>query len=278
MPLARLARLARVATVVLLCGASLACRGEPTRAPSSPARPAANTVTRAPAAAAPPAPPAAAPPAATPPAATPPIATPLAAATSPGATAAAPPRDEDLIELSELVPSAVLDLRYATTNNFTKRQLYPAARCLLRRAVASRLARVAERLRPRRLVLWDCYRPASIQRALWELVPDPRYVARPKFAADGTPTGGSRHSRGAAVDVSLATEDGAPIAMPTDHDDFSAAASRRRALAAPRGGAEATLLSEAMIAEGFAPIASEWWHFDAPDSARYGFSDEPLPP
>ncbi len=190
---------------------------------------------------------------------------------------AAPPRDDDFVDLAAVVPDAVFDLRYATANNFTHQQLYPVARCLLRRAVAARLARVAERLRrqERRLVLWDCYRPASIQQALWKLVPDPSFVARPTFAADGTPIGGSRHSRGAAVDLALADAAGQLLPMPTDHDDFSAAAASRRAHAGARG-AEAKRLAAAMIAEGFSPIASEWWHFDDPAAARFGFSNTPL--
>lgn len=202
---------------------------------------------------------------------------PDAAAATPAAVTAEP-RDDDFVDVAVQLPHVVLDLRYATAHNFTKRQLYPVARCLLRRAVAARLAKVAARLAEseRRLLLWDCYRPASIQQALWELVPDPRYVARPTFAADGTPLGGSRHSRGAAVDAALADSDGRPLPMPTDHDDFSAAAQPRRAHRAARGGAEARLLADAMTAEGFAPIASEWWHFDAEDAARYPFSDQPL--
>ncbi|MBK7538546.1 MAG: M15 family metallopeptidase [Myxococcales bacterium] len=196
----------------------------------------------------------------------------------PAAPAGPPPRDDDFVDVSALIQDAVMELRYATPGNFTKRTLYPVARCLLRRAVAQRLARVAAQLREHghRLLLWDCYRPASIQLALWELVPDPRYVARPSFAPDGTPTGGSRHSRGAAVDLALAQTDGTPAPTPTDHDDFSAAAQPRRAHRAAHGGAEARLLAATMISEGFVPIASEWWHFDAPDSSRYGFSDAPL--
>lgn len=193
-------------------------------------------------------------------------------------TTAPAARPEDFLDVIEAVPDAVLDLRYATEHNFTKRKLYPVARCLLRRAVAERLARVAVSLRASgyRLLLWDCYRPASIQRDLWQLVPDPRYVARPSFAADGTPTGGSRHSRGAAIDLGLALASGEPAPAPTEHDDFTAAAAPRRAHRAARGGAEARLLAAAMVAEGFVPIASEWWHFDAPDAADYPFSDAPL--
>lgn len=244
-----------------------ACTREPTPITAPPAPPAPHVATEPPA----PAPPA--------PHVAPEPPAPAAELPAPPQAPAEPPaRDDDLVEVVALVPSVVLDLRYATEHNFTKRQLYPVPRCLLRRAVAARLAKVAARLaeHDRRLLLWDCYRPSSIQQALWELVPDPRYVAKPSFAADGTPLGGSRHSRGAAVDLALADSDGQPLPMPTDHDDFSAAAQPRRAHRAARGGTEARLLAEAMTAEGFAPITSEWWHFDAPDAARYPFSDQPL--
>ena len=86
---------------------------------------------------------------------------------------------------------------------------------------------------------------------------------------------GSRHSRGAAVDVALADAEGALLAMPTAFDDFSAAAHRKRALAGAKG-AEARRLDRAMRAAGFRAMPTEWWHFDAPDSAKYPLSDAPL--
>jgi D-alanyl-D-alanine dipeptidase len=119
----------------------------------------------------------------------------------------------------------------------------------------------------RRLVLWDCYRPASIQQELWNRVPDPRYVADPKL--------GSKHGRGAAVDVALADKHGKLVGLPTKFDEFSEAAHRDRALAGD-AGAEARRLEQAMVDAGWKPLATEWWHFDAPDSAKYPLSDEPL--
>jgi D-alanyl-D-alanine dipeptidase len=185
------------------------------------------------------------------------------------AAADAPPRDDDLIDVTAVIHDAILDLRYATPNNFTGATLYPVAHCKLRRAVVTRLAKAATALRAqaRRLVLWDCYRPSSIQAVLWQRVPDPRYVADPKL--------GSKHGRGAAVDVALADKAGALVALPTGFDDFSEAAHRDRALAGPRG-AEARRLEKAMVDAGWKPLATEWWHFDAPDAAHYGLSDEPL--
>jgi zinc D-Ala-D-Ala dipeptidase len=198
-----------------------------------------------------------------------------AAAAKPAApppAAQAAERDDDLVEIAAVIPDAIIDMRYATADNFTGAVLYPVARCKLRRAAAVRLARAAKALRAqdRRLVLWDCYRPAAIQRELWRRVPDPRYVADPKV--------GSKHGRGAAVDLALADKAGAPVALPTKFDDFTEAAHRRNALAEGRGeaGAEARRLERAMVDAGWKPLATEWWHFDAPDAAAYPLSDEPL--
>lgn len=178
-------------------------------------------------------------------------------------------RDDDLVDVAAVIPDAVLDIRYATADNFTGKTLYPVARCKLRRAVAARLARAAKALRAqdRRLLLWDCYRPSSIQAELWKRVPDPRYVADPKV--------GSKHGRGAAVDVALVDKDGAPVPLPTKFDDFTEAAHRDHALRGD-GGAEARRLEAALADAGFKPMPTEWWHFDAPDSAKYALSDEPL--
>jgi D-alanyl-D-alanine dipeptidase len=170
----------------------------------------------------------------------------------------------------------VLDIRYATADNFTHTVLYPVARCLLRADVAERLAAAAEALRAKghRLLLWDCYRPASIQRALWKLVPDPRYVAEPTFDDAGAPIGGSKHSRGAAIDVSLADEHGTPREMPTPHDAFGPEASGSRATGA--AAKNYATLRAAMLAAGFEPMPTEWWHYDASDWTKYALSDEPL--
>jgi D-alanyl-D-alanine dipeptidase len=142
-------------------------------------------------------------------------------------------------------------------------------RCKLRRSVATRLAKAAKLLRvqDRRLLVWDCYRPSSIQDKLWKLVPDKRYVANPKQ--------GSRHSRGAAVDLGLVDADGNAVTLPTKFDDFSEAAHRVNALEGD-AGVEARRLDAAMKKAGFVGIATEWWHFDAPDSAKFPLANEPM--
>jgi zinc D-Ala-D-Ala dipeptidase len=187
------------------------------------------------------------------------------------AAVSAAPREKpgDLVDVAALVPDAVIDMRYATPDNFTGKELYPVARCKLRRSVAKRLVVAATLLRAdgRRLLIWDCYRPHSIQRVLWQRVPDARYVADPKL--------GSRHNRGAAIDLALVDQHGNAVALPTKFDDFSEAAHRVRALKG-EAGREARRLDAAMSQAGFVGLATEWWHFDAPDASSYPLADEPL--
>ena len=193
---------------------------------------------------------------------------------------AAPPptgKPDDFVDIATVVPDAVIAMRYAIADNFVGRAVYPVNRCLLRRAVAKQLVAAATTLRvaQRRLLLWDCYRPASIQKEFWKLMPDPRYVAKPTFASDGTPRSGSRHSRGAAVDIGLADATGAPLPMPSAHDDFSSRAHRSNA---PRSAAASDyrLLDAAMTAAGFVGIATEWWHYDGAGADHFPMADTPL--
>ncbi len=183
-----------------------------------------------------------------------------------GRSAPAPaslPGSAGLADVSALVPDAVLDLRYATGQNVTGRPLYPpGARCLLQPPVAARLVRAAELLRARgfRLRLWDCYRPRSVQKLLFAK------ESRPGFVADPS-RGGSHHNRGAAVDLGLVDLSGSAVALPTDFDDFTP---RARASAtdgvSPEARAHRAALREAMVAAGFVPSRSEWWHFSAPEA------------
>jgi len=198
----------------------------------------------------------------------------LAVAAPPGAASRTAPRDPELVDAAVAVPDAVLDLRYATSRNLAGRALYPpAARCLLLRPVAGRLARAAARLRARgfRLRLFDCYRPIAVQRELWRLVPRPGLVADPRR--------GSNHNRAAAVDVGLAGPGGEPVELPTDFDAFGP---RARAGAAegvtPAARRHRDLLRAAMEAEGFRVIRQEWWHFDAPEARGAPVLDVPLAP
>jgi zinc D-Ala-D-Ala dipeptidase len=175
-----------------------------------------------------------------------------------------------LVNLQTVAPDIRLDMRYATANNFLKQVLYPRATCLLRSATATKLAAVQYALARRGLGLkvFDCYRPLSVQRRMWAILPDADYVANPKT--------GSRHNRGAAVDVTLVDRSGRPLEMPSEFDDFSPRAHADYANASARAKANRQLLRSAMTQHGFQGIATEWWHFDDTQSQHYGLLDVDL--
>lgn len=184
----------------------------------------------------------------------------------------APPTAQhaDLVDLAKLDSTIVLDIRYATTNNFVGEQLYPVAKCLLRPKTAARLLRVQNALQAQGfgLKVWDAYRPLSVQWRLWERVPNPDYVADPRK--------GSRHNRGGAVDVTLVDLAGSEVLMPTGYDDFSERAHRDFMDAPAEVLRHRQLLEDAMVKEGFLPLPTEWWHFDDPEWETFELLDVPL--
>jgi D-alanyl-D-alanine dipeptidase len=164
---------------------------------------------------------------------------------------------DDLVSVAQAIQDVVLDIKYATDNNFTGKAVYTQPVCYLRRTVVDALKQVQQELSKQGLGLkiWDGYRPYTVQQKFWDLVPDPRYV--------GDPAKGSKHNRGAAVDltiVSLAT--GKELVMPSQFDDFSKKAHRNYDAMAPEVAQNCRLLEDAMIKQGFAGLPTEWWHFD----------------
>jgi len=194
-----------------------------------------------------------------------------ALAAAPGGGAAKPAAEPELVDAVEAVPGLVLDIRYATEKNFTKQKLYPAARCLLRPQVARDLARAQALLKPKGygLKVFDCYRPFSVQKRMWEAMPVRGLVAPP----DG---GGSHHNRGAAVDLTLIKLDGSEVEMPTDFDDFGKAARINSTLPSKAAQRHRTVLQDAMLRAGFKVMYMEWWHFDAESPLQYKTLDVPI--
>lgn len=137
----------------------------------------------------------------------------------------------------------------------------------LRPATARKLAAVERELRARglRLKLFDCYRPLAVQRKMWAIVRDDRYVA--------DPAKGSRHNRGAAVDLTLLRTDGTELAMPTSYDDFSERAYRNFSELPENVLANRALLAGVMTRHGFVGLPAEWWHFDDVGWERYPLLD-----
>jgi D-alanyl-D-alanine dipeptidase len=168
------------------------------------------------------------------------------------------------------VQGIATDIRYATTNNFTNTRLYDEAVCLLRPKTAAKLRAAATEFRQQGFAvkIFDCYRPHSVQHKMWALVPDERYVA--------DPAKGSRHNRGAAVDLTLIRSDGSSVPMPTEYDTFSERAHRDYADLPEDVKRHRALLERVMEQHGFTGLPTEWWHFDDKDWASYGLLDVPL--
>ncbi len=166
------------------------------------------------------------------------------------------PQKSPLVDVRSMAPEAVVEMRYAGPDNFTGRAVYDCGRCFLRQGTAEKVARAVRELRGKGLFLklWDCYRPLSVQKLFWALVPDQRFVADPKT--------GSRHNRGTAVDVTLADAAGHDLAMPTRFDDFSPRAGHGETGLPPDVLANRRLLAETMQKAGFRLLQSEWWHYD----------------
>ena len=172
-----------------------------------------------------------------------------------------------LVDIRTVNRNIRLDIRYATANNFLKRKLYSTPKCALRSSVAQKLALVQTDLEKVGLGLkvYDCYRPFSVTEQMWEVLPNPNYVANPAR--------GSRHNRGAAVDLTLVDRTGKELEMPTPFDDFTAKAHRDYAGGSAQSRKNRQLLEDAMKKQGFIGITTEWWHFDSEDWQKFAILD-----
>ena len=188
------------------------------------------------------------------------------------ALAASPPResgdfrDPELVDLISLDPTLKLDIRYATTNNFTGAVFYKQPRAFMQRPAAEAVVRAHQRLKKRGLgmLIHDAYRPWHVTKMFWDATP----AKLRDFVAN--PADGSRHNRGCAVDLTLYDlSTGKPIQMVAGYDEFSP-----RSFPSYPGGTSRQrwyreLLRRTMEAEGFTIYEYEWWHFDYRDWKKY---------
>lgn len=172
---------------------------------------------------------------------------------------------EPLVDVAKVDPTIVIELRYATDRNITGHPIYPPGTpCLLRKGVAEQLKVAQAWLHERGLGLkiWDAYRPAKAHQVLWDLVKNPEVVAEPA-------KGGSKHTWGVAVDVTIVDFAGRELPMPTDFDDFTPAAKSDYTGNAPFVVQNLRALKYAMEMAGFEGIRDEWWHYSAKNWRSY---------
>ena len=166
------------------------------------------------------------------------------------------PSDFELVNIKEIIPDIDIELLFATKNNIFHEAIYDSSACYLRRGVAERLDRVQKNLKKMGygLKIWEGYRPYSATLRLWDKYKDPQFVADPKY--------GSKHNRGAAVDVTLIDHKGKELSMPSEYCEFTERANRKYNKGDEMALYHRDILENAMAAEGFIPYRKEWWHFN----------------
>lgn len=177
-------------------------------------------------------------------------------------------KNKELVDLEKHVPGVVLDIRYATTNNFTGEKIYNLAKAYARRPVADALLRAQEAFREHGygIKIFDAYRPYSATVKFYEVYGDTTFVA--------SPYRGSRHNRGCAIDMTLIDlKTGEELAMPTAYDAFVREAFPSHPVADPVIRKNRDLLIRIMENNGFRVNASEWWHFDFQGYRAYEILD-----
>lgn len=172
-----------------------------------------------------------------------------------------------LIDITGINKNIILDIKYATKDNFLKEAVYPQARCYLVEEAALKIDSIQSELEQHGLGLkiFDGYRPFSVTKKMWEILPDDRYVANPK--------NGSRHNRGAAVDLTLVDSTGTELEMPTKFDDFTEKAAHAYEDLPEQVIKNRRRLKDIMEEYGFSAIKSEWWHYDLKNYQKYPILD-----
>jgi D-alanyl-D-alanine dipeptidase len=177
--------------------------------------------------------------------------------------------EKEMVSLAE-IPGIIIDLRYASVNNFMHKNLYPenTKTTYLRKPAFQALDSVARELARHGMVLviFDAYRPYSVTIDLWNHVKDERYAANPGK--------GSGHNRGISVDLTMAdakTQELVP--MPTGFDNYSDSAYQNFNKLDAKRIANRELLKRVMEKYGFIPLFSEWWHYSWPQTGDFEVLD-----
>ena len=163
----------------------------------------------------------------------------------------------ELINLQRYIPGIVLDIRYATTNNFTGEKIYNLSRAYARKPVAEALKKAQAEFANHGvgIKIYDAYRPYAATVKFYEVYRDTTYVA--------SPYRGSRHNRGCAIDMTLIDlKTGDELKMPTEFDSFRREAWPSTPVNDPSIKKNRDLIIAVMQKHGFKVNASEWWHFD----------------
>jgi D-alanyl-D-alanine dipeptidase len=163
---------------------------------------------------------------------------------------------DGFMEITEDTSGIILDIKYATTDNFTGKKIYDCGRCFMEKKAAEKIMAVNRDLNSRYgfgIKIFDCYRPSPFQQRLWDIVPNPDYVAPPHK--------GSVHSRGQAIDLTIIDRNGKELDMGTPFDFFGEEAHTDYTALKDEVLKNRRLLTKMMELHGYRGIRTEWWHF-----------------
>lgn len=163
---------------------------------------------------------------------------------------------EDFVNIKSLSSDFILDIKYATSDNFLKQAVYDCPNCFLRKATAQALINAHEDFKKLgyRIKIFDCYRPLSVQKKMWAILPGTNYVANPAK--------GSKHNRGAAIDLTLVDAHGNELDMGTPFDFFGKEAHHTYLNLPEKVLQNRGVLKSIMEKHNFRSIYSEWWHYE----------------
>jgi zinc D-Ala-D-Ala dipeptidase len=168
-----------------------------------------------------------------------------------------------LVEITESSHNIVLDLRYATPNNFTGQTIYTITKCFLHADAVPHLEKaiqLADKL-GYRIKIFDAFRPQAAQEKLWTVCPDPNYVAPPER--------GSAHTRGVAIDLTLINAQGEELDMGTPFDSFEVASHHGSLALSPHASRNRYVLLGIMMSAGWDLYLNEWWHYQLFNARNY---------
>ncbi len=171
-------------------------------------------------------------------------------------------QDSTFVNLLDYEKDFILDMKYATTDNFLKAKVYECGNCYLRYKTVKKLIEANEKFKKKgfRIKLFDCYRPLDVQKKMWSIIPNANYVANPNK--------GSIHNRGGAVDLTLVDTNGIQLEMGTDFDFFGPESSHDFENLPEEVLENRKFLKKIMSKSGFESFDSEWWHYNLRGSRK----------
>lgn len=170
--------------------------------------------------------------------------------------------DTVFVNLKDYSTDFVYDMKYATEDNFLKAKVYDCAECFLRLKTVRSLIQANKKFIKKgyKIKIFDCYRPLDIQKEMWTIVSNPKYVA--------DPSKGSIHNKGGAVDITLVDSEGKELDMGTPFDFFGEEAAHNYPNVSNEVKKNRALLKKIMLKSNFNSFDSEWWHYNLKSSSK----------